>query len=213
MGMGGRGAGAHRLVSVPLLWPSGVRLPAWVSVYPTVLRAGAAGLAEPTGSRCRPGPQGEFRVVERKITMKEVLRALEEGRVREVFGSGTACQVCPVHRVLYQGQVRRLPWRRESRGEGRGRVLTARSPQNLHIPTMDHGPELILRFQKELTAIQVRRAGWEAAVAGSPRGSRPGAHHSQPLPPHAPVVPGSDLGPPTGLGPCSLGPRTPSGAR
>ncbi|XP_014405909.1 PREDICTED: branched-chain-amino-acid aminotransferase, mitochondrial [Myotis brandtii] len=81
---------------------------------------------------------GEFRVVERKITMKELLRALKEGRVREVFGSGTACQVCPVHRVLYQGQ-------------------------DLHIPTMDHGPDLILRFQKELKAIQVRRP-----VAGSP---------------------------------------------
>ncbi|KAK1329973.1 hypothetical protein QTO34_010157 [Cnephaeus nilssonii] len=82
---------------------------------------------------------GEFRVVERKITMKEVLRALEEGRVREVFGSGTACQVCPVHRVLYQGQ-------------------------NLHIPTMDHGPELILRFQKELTAIQYGAKAHEWAL-------------------------------------------------
>lgn len=51
-------------------------------------------------------PQGEFRVVERKVTMKELLRALEEGRVREVFGSGTACQVCPVHQILYQGKVR-----------------------------------------------------------------------------------------------------------
>ncbi|XP_014707735.2 branched-chain-amino-acid aminotransferase, mitochondrial isoform X2 [Equus asinus] len=47
---------------------------------------------------------GEFRVVERKITMKEVLRALEEGRVREIFGSGTACQVCPVHQILYEGK-------------------------------------------------------------------------------------------------------------
>lgn len=72
---------------------------------------------------------GEFRVVERKITMKEVVRALEEGRVREVFGSGTACQVCPVHQILYQGK-------------------------HLHIPTMKNGPELILRFQKELKAIQ-----------------------------------------------------------
>ena len=52
-------------------------------------------------------PQGEFRVVERKITMKEFLRALEDGRVREVFGSGTACQVCPVHQILYQGKVRK----------------------------------------------------------------------------------------------------------
>ncbi|XP_069919209.1 branched-chain-amino-acid aminotransferase, mitochondrial isoform X5 [Oryctolagus cuniculus] len=72
---------------------------------------------------------GEFRVAERAITMKELLRALEEGRVREVFGSGTACQVCPVHQILYEGQA-------------------------VHIPTMEHGPELILRFQKELQAIQ-----------------------------------------------------------
>uniref|UniRef100_A0A2K6V3I1 Branched-chain-amino-acid aminotransferase n=1 Tax=Saimiri boliviensis boliviensis TaxID=39432 RepID=A0A2K6V3I1_SAIBB len=73
---------------------------------------------------------GEFRVVERTITMKELLRALEEGRVREVFGSGTACQVCPVHRILYKDK-------------------------NYHIPTMENGPELILRFQKELKEIQV----------------------------------------------------------
>ncbi|XP_036993591.2 branched-chain-amino-acid aminotransferase, mitochondrial [Artibeus jamaicensis] len=72
---------------------------------------------------------GEFRVVEGKITMKDFLRALDEGRVREVFGSGTACQVCPVHRILYQGK-------------------------DLHIPTMENGPELILRFHKELKAIQ-----------------------------------------------------------
>lgn len=72
---------------------------------------------------------GEFRVVERKVTMKELKRALEEGRVREVFGSGTACQVCPVHQILYEGK-------------------------QLHIPTMENGPELILRFKKELKAIQ-----------------------------------------------------------
>ncbi|XP_038170263.1 branched-chain-amino-acid aminotransferase, mitochondrial isoform X2 [Arvicola amphibius] len=72
---------------------------------------------------------GEFRVAERKVTMKELKRALEEGRVREVFGSGTACQVCPVHQILYEGK-------------------------QLHIPTMENGPELILRFQKELKAIQ-----------------------------------------------------------
>lgn len=51
--------------------------------------------------------QGEFRVAERTITMKQLLRALEEGRVREVFGPGTACQVCPVHRILYKDKVRR----------------------------------------------------------------------------------------------------------
>ncbi|XP_013854064.1 branched-chain-amino-acid aminotransferase, mitochondrial isoform X6 [Sus scrofa] len=72
---------------------------------------------------------GEFRVTERKMTMNEFLRALEHGRVREVFGSGTACQVCPVHRILYQGKF-------------------------LHIPTMENGPELILRFYNELKMIQ-----------------------------------------------------------
>ncbi|XP_070306661.1 branched-chain-amino-acid aminotransferase, mitochondrial isoform X3 [Odocoileus virginianus] len=72
---------------------------------------------------------GEFRVVERKITMKEFLRALEDGRVQEVFGSGTACQICPVHQILYQGK-------------------------HFHIPTMENGPQLILRFYKELKAIQ-----------------------------------------------------------
>ncbi|XP_006898749.1 PREDICTED: branched-chain-amino-acid aminotransferase, mitochondrial [Elephantulus edwardii] len=72
---------------------------------------------------------GEFRVAQRTVTMKELLRALEEGRVREVFGSGTACQVCPVHQITYQGK-------------------------QLHIPTMENGPELILRLQKELKAIQ-----------------------------------------------------------
>lgn len=61
--------------------------------------------------------------------MKELLRALDEGRVREVFGSGTACQVCPVHRIVYQGK-------------------------HLHIPTMENGPELIHRFLNELRAIQ-----------------------------------------------------------
>ncbi|KFO26235.1 Branched-chain-amino-acid aminotransferase, mitochondrial [Fukomys damarensis] len=84
---------------------------------------------------------GEFRVAERKITMKELLQALEERRVREIFGSGTACQVCPVHRILYEGK-------------------------NINIPTMEHGPELILRFQQELRAIQygTRPHEWMLAV-------------------------------------------------
>lgn len=63
------------------------------------------------GNRIRaissPALKGEFRVAERKITMQELLQALEEGRVREIFGSGTACQVCPVHQILYEGKVRR----------------------------------------------------------------------------------------------------------
>lgn len=107
-----------------------------------------------TGVFLAPCVQGEFRVAERKVTMTELQRALEEGRVREVFGSGTACQVCPVHQILYEGKVRR---RCQGGWEGKGErpILMAPFPQQLHIPTMENGPELILRFQKELKAIQV----------------------------------------------------------
>ena len=78
-----------------------------VSVFFTIHTEGAAGQHPGLRGYLCLAPQGEFRVAERKITMKEFLRALEDGRVQEVFGSGTACQVCPVHQILYQGKVRR----------------------------------------------------------------------------------------------------------
>lgn len=37
--------------------------------------------------------------------MKELLGALDAGRVLEVFGAGTACVVCPVGSLLYKGKV------------------------------------------------------------------------------------------------------------
>ncbi|XP_059154408.1 branched-chain-amino-acid aminotransferase, cytosolic-like [Physella acuta] len=46
----------------------------------------------------------EFKVSEQVITMKMFIKALNEGRVKEVFGAGTACVVCPVSKILYQGQ-------------------------------------------------------------------------------------------------------------
>lgn len=54
--------------------------------------------------------QGEFKVTERTMGMKELLGALEAGRILEVFGAGTACVVCPVGSLLYGGQVGRLSW-------------------------------------------------------------------------------------------------------
>lgn len=38
--------------------------------------------------------------------MADLLKGLHENRVKEVFGSGTACVVCPINHILYQGQVR-----------------------------------------------------------------------------------------------------------
>nr|XP_056719363.1 branched-chain-amino-acid aminotransferase, mitochondrial [Euleptes europaea] len=75
---------------------------------------------------------GEFKVSEKVITMAELIRGLEENRVKEVFGSGTACVVCPVSRIFYRSKF-------------------------YHIPTMENGPEIAKRFLKELTDIQYGR--------------------------------------------------------
>ncbi|XP_028557512.2 branched-chain-amino-acid aminotransferase, mitochondrial [Podarcis muralis] len=75
---------------------------------------------------------GEFKVSEKVITMAEVIQGLEENRVKEMFGAGTACVVCPVNKIFYQGK-------------------------NYHIPTMENGPEIAKRFLKELTDIQYGR--------------------------------------------------------
>lgn len=43
---------------------------------------------------------------ERYITMSDLTSALEENRVKEMFGAGTACVVCPISKILYKGKVR-----------------------------------------------------------------------------------------------------------
>ncbi|XP_044137245.1 branched-chain-amino-acid aminotransferase, cytosolic-like [Bufo gargarizans] len=85
---------------------------------------------------------GEFKVSERHITMVDLLKALKEDRVKEMFGSGTACVVCPVGKILYKNE-------------------------NLEIPTM--GNKLAGRVLKELTDIQYGRtpSEWEVLVGDS----------------------------------------------
>lgn len=46
---------------------------------------------------------GEFKVTEKYFTMDQVVRAVNEGRVYEMFGSGTAATVSPVGQIKYQG--------------------------------------------------------------------------------------------------------------
>lgn len=69
---------------------------------------------------------------ERYLTMDDLTTALKENRVKEMFGSGTACVVCPVSDILYKGQM-------------------------LHIPTMENGPKLASRILGKLTDIQYGR--------------------------------------------------------
>ncbi|KAG7320544.1 hypothetical protein KOW79_016397 [Hemibagrus wyckioides] len=75
---------------------------------------------------------GEFKVSERYLTMAALRLALQQKRVKEMFGSGTACVVSRVGRVLYQGE-------------------------NLQIPCADEEHSLVSRLLKELTDIQYGR--------------------------------------------------------
>jgi len=49
------------------------------------------------------------KVSERKITMGEVLEARQEGRLIEMFGSGTAAVVSPVGGLFYEGEMVTIP--------------------------------------------------------------------------------------------------------
>lgn len=93
--------------------------------------------------------------------MQELLTALDAGQVLEVFGAGTACVVCPVGSLLYNGKVRlfdflfylfRGGWAPPC---GQTKHWPFLPSQTYHIPTMQNGPELAKRFYKELTDIQV----------------------------------------------------------
>lgn len=55
-------------------------------------------------ARERLVPQG-WKVSERRFHMREVVEAASEGRLLEVFGSGTAAVVSPVRAISYQGSI------------------------------------------------------------------------------------------------------------
>ncbi|TFJ82818.1 hypothetical protein NSK_005893 [Nannochloropsis salina CCMP1776] len=48
------------------------------------------------------GKWREFKVTERAVGMKEVVKAKNEGRLLEAFGAGTAVVVCPIRAILYE---------------------------------------------------------------------------------------------------------------
>ncbi|XP_037616080.1 branched-chain-amino-acid aminotransferase, cytosolic [Sebastes umbrosus] len=73
---------------------------------------------------------GEFKVTERHLTMSQLCSALKQQRVKQIFGCGTASLICPIGRIVYQGE-------------------------NLHIPCQD--TQLTSRIVKELKDIQYGR--------------------------------------------------------
>lgn len=52
---------------------------------------------------------GEFKVSERTYTMPELAKALDEGRVIECFGAGTAAVVSPIELIGYKGTDYKVP--------------------------------------------------------------------------------------------------------
>jgi len=53
--------------------------------------------------------RGELLVSERNISMKEIVLASEEGRLKEAFGAGTAAVVSPIECIQYQGKDIAIP--------------------------------------------------------------------------------------------------------
>ena len=51
----------------------------------------------------------EFKVSERPISMKDIRKAVEQDRLLELFGSGTAAIVSPIKKVHYDGQDVNIP--------------------------------------------------------------------------------------------------------
>lgn len=83
----------------------------------------------------------EFKVSEKRFTMSEFLKGLKENRIKEVFGAGTACVICPVKSILRDNQI-------------------------IDIPTMENGPRIAKKFYDELTGIQYGRipSPWSVVV-------------------------------------------------
>jgi branched-chain amino acid aminotransferase len=58
----------------------------------------------------------EFKVTERAFTIHELVESLEQGRVKEAFGCGTACVVSPVKTIHYAGKDHAVPLELKSSG-------------------------------------------------------------------------------------------------
>lgn len=84
---------------------------------------------------------GECSVAEKNVTMPQLQKAVEEGRVLEIFGSGTAAIVTPVSTINYLGKDLAIPLDGKDGKAGK----------------------MAERILKELTDIQVR--GWCRVVS------------------------------------------------
>lgn len=75
-------------------------------ILPGVTRDSILSLARghADGSHPLEGLPANFSVVERNMTMSEIVRASEDGSLKEVFGSGTAAIISTVDAIGYEGR-------------------------------------------------------------------------------------------------------------
>jgi branched-chain amino acid aminotransferase len=66
----------------------------------------------------------EFDVVERYFTMDELVKALHEERVHEMFGAGTAAIVSPVKQIAYHGHDYAIPLNKNDASAKAGELTT-----------------------------------------------------------------------------------------
>lgn len=80
-------------------------------ILPGVTRDSILGLARDhaSGKMRIEGLPDDLIVSERELSMKDVVKASKEGRLVEMFGSGTAVVVAPVDRIGYEGRDIHIP--------------------------------------------------------------------------------------------------------
>lgn len=89
------------------------------SILPGVTRDSVLTLAREHASSktVLEGLPAKFTVSERKLTMPEVVKLQKEGRLVEMFGSGTAAVVSPVKEVGYNGEKVPVPTGEDGLGD------------------------------------------------------------------------------------------------
>ncbi|VBB30070.1 unnamed protein product [Acanthocheilonema viteae] len=95
----------------------------------------------------------DIKVTERYVQVGEIRRAIKEGRMYEMFGTGTACVVCPVDRILYENP-------------------STGNCEEMVIPTMTHEPNLMQKFHQTIIDIQygkIKMPEWTMEVTSFSR--------------------------------------------
>ncbi|VIO87247.1 Uncharacterized protein BM_BM4739 [Brugia malayi] len=90
----------------------------------------------------------DIKVTERYVQMGEIRRAIKEERMYEMFGTGTACVVSPVDRILYKNPC-------------------TGDFEEMIIPTITHKPNLMQKLYQTVVDIQygkIKKPEWTMEV-------------------------------------------------